>query len=89
MKVQVTPKSAIRVLCRYNGEEIFSQDLEAGTPYDIKFRTPPVAGTAELFVIGSDGVEKPLGRAVYTDEQAQAAAREFDEAAAGTPSETS
>lgn len=92
MKIHVTPKSALRVVCRYNGEEIFAQDLLPGTTYDLKFKTPPVAGTAKLFVIGADGVEKPLGTAMFTEEQALAAAREFDEAeaaAGAAPSEAS
>lgn len=74
MRVELTPSEPMTLKVRYNGEEIFSQELEVGVRFAQDIETPEVTGVAEtILVIG--GEELPIAQNHYT----------FDENTADTP----
>ncbi len=68
MKVELTPKEPMTLKVRYNGEEIFSKDLEVGVKFDDDIETPNEPGVAEAILV-IDGKDVPIGTVTYTAEE--------------------
>lgn len=51
MKLGVKPDENMTVKVLYNGNEIFSQDVEAGKSYEWDVEIPPVTGTAVVYLV--------------------------------------
>lgn len=51
MKLGVKPDENMTVKVLYNGNEIFSQDVEAGKSYEWDVEIPQVTGTAVVYLV--------------------------------------